>query len=104
MTGVQTCALPIYHANCPDGFGGAYAAWKKFGKDAEYIPVKHGNPVPDGLSDACVYLIDFCYPKEIMDSIVSGAASVTILDHHLGMKDVVESMRSEEHTSELQSH
>src|SRR3989344_3757446 len=36
----------LYHGGCPDGFGGAYAAWKKFGNMAEYIPLKHGKPAP----------------------------------------------------------
>ena len=27
----------IYHDQCRDGFGAAYAAWKKFGDDASYI-------------------------------------------------------------------
>ena len=36
----------LYHADCPDGFGGAYAAWKKFGDTAEYIPVKYGRTPP----------------------------------------------------------
>jgi len=84
--------LILYHAHCPDGFGGAYAAWKKFGDGAEYLPVKHGNPPPEDLSGAHVYLIDFTYPKDIMDTIVTEATSVIVLDHHLGVKDVVESM------------
>lgn len=80
----------LYHGGCPDGFGGAYAAWKKFGDTVEYIPVKHGKPLPEGLPDRDVYIIDFCYPKEIMDELSKIAKSVTVLDHHLGMKEVVE--------------
>lgn len=82
----------LYHGGCPDGFGGAYAAWKKFGDEAEYIPVKHGKPVPDGLAGRDVYLIDFCYPKEAMDGLLEIARSVTVLDHHLGIREVVEAM------------
>lgn len=82
----------LYHGGCPDGFGSAYAAWKKFGDTAEYIPVKHGRPAPEGLAGRKLYFIDFCYPKEIMDTLISEAASVTVLDHHLGNRDVVESM------------
>src|SRR3989338_9515798 len=48
MNALKTAIL--YHANCPDGFGGAYAAWKKFGDSAEYIPVKHGKPIPENLT------------------------------------------------------
>lgn len=86
----------LYHGGCPDGFGGAYAAWKKFGDDAEYIPVKHGRPVPEGLAGRKLFFVDFCYPQDSMNSIVKTAASVTVLDHHLGNRDVVENMP--EHT------
>jgi oligoribonuclease NrnB/cAMP/cGMP phosphodiesterase (DHH superfamily) len=82
----------LYHGGCPDGFGGAYAAWKKFGDDAEYIPAKYGRPVPEGLAGKHLYFIDFCYTQDVMDEMVKIAASVTVLDHHLGSRDVVESM------------
>jgi len=79
----------LYHGGCPDGFGGAYAAWKKFGDTAEYIPVKYGNPVPEGLAGRDVYLIDFCYDdKSQMDEIARIAKSFTVLDHHKGAEEV----------------
>jgi len=82
----------LYHGGCPDGFGGAYSAWKKFGDTAEYIPVKYGNPVPEGLEGRMVYLIDFCYDdKTDMDKIASIAKSITVLDHHKGAESVVRS-------------
>lgn len=90
MRGSQT--LVFYHGDCPDGFGGAYAAWKKFGDSAEYIGLKHGKPLAYDISGKDLYFIDFCYPKDIMDDIVSKAASVTVLDHHEGMADVVKAM------------
>lgn len=82
----------LYHGNCPDGFGGAFSAWKKFGDTVEYIPLKHGRPAPEGLAGAHLYFIDFCYSKEVMDQIVADAASVTVLDHHEGVREIVESM------------
>ncbi|HQU08147.1 MAG: hypothetical protein B7X04_03945 [Parcubacteria group bacterium 21-54-25] len=90
MTDSRTVVL--YHANCPDGFGGAYAAWKKFGESAVYAPVKHGKEPPEGLDGAQVYLIDFCYSQEIMDDLLARAGQLVVLDHHLGVKDVVEAM------------
>jgi len=90
MNALKTAIL--YHANCPDGFGGAYAAWKKFGDSAEYIPVKHGKPIPEGLAGKKLYLIDFCYPKDDMNALVATAGSVTVLEHHEGMKEIVESV------------
>jgi len=82
----------LYHGGCPDGFGGAYVAWKKFGDTAEYIPAKHGSPVPEGLAGKRLYFIDFSYPQDLMNEILKTAESVTVLDHHLGTKEVVESI------------
>jgi uncharacterized protein len=82
----------LYHGGCGDGFGAAYAAWKKFGDTAEYIPVQHGRPAPVHLEGKAVYFVDFCYTREIMEPLIAAAKSVTVLDHHLGNRDVVESM------------
>ncbi len=84
----------LFHGDCPDGFGGAYAAWKKFGDAAEYMPVKHGRPVPLGLSGAHLVFIDFIYHQEDMERLEKEAASLVVLDHHEGVKDVVESMKN----------
>jgi uncharacterized protein len=90
----------LYHGSCPDGFGGAYAAWKKFGDAAEYIPL-HRNAAPaEGFGGAHLYFIDFCYPKEIMDRFVAEAASVTVLDHHEGVAEVVKSMPEYRYTND----
>ncbi len=86
----------LYHSHCPDGFGGAYSAWKKFGDRARYVPVQHGKPAPreelGDLSKSHVYFIDFCYPEEIMNEFVRDAGKVTSLDHHEGIREVVEKM------------
>lgn len=82
----------LYHGNCPDGFGGAYAAWKKFGDTAEYRPMSYGNPVPEDLAGARVYFIDFCYNQERMDAVKAVASTLTVLDHHEGVEEVSTSM------------
>src|SRR3989344_9072621 len=82
----------LYHADCPDGFGGAYAAWKKFGDTAEYIPVKYGRTPPVVEKGREIYFVDFCYPKNIMDAFAKDAKRLVVLDHHLGTRSVVESM------------
>ncbi|MBU1755226.1 hypothetical protein KKH81_03030, partial [Patescibacteria group bacterium] len=84
--------LILYHGNCPDGFSGAYAAWKKFGDTAEYLPLNRGGEVPDGVEGADVYMIDFTCTKPVMDEILARAASLVVLDHHMGVKEIVESM------------
>ncbi len=92
----------LYHGNCPDGFGGAYAAWKKFGDDAEYIGLFRDvpPPAPESFADAHLYFIDFCYPQEQMDSYVAHAQAVTVLDHHEGVEEVITRMPEYRYTSE----
>lgn len=74
--------MVIFHGDCPDGFGGGFAAWKKFGARATYLPQKHGNPLPRGLSGKEVYVIDFAYPKPLMQKLVRVARRVVAIDHH----------------------
>ena len=73
----------LYHANCSDGFGGAWAAWRKFGKQAEYIPVHHQVLPPNNLKNKEIYLIDFTYPLKILNKMIKENKRVTAIDHHV---------------------
>lgn len=74
----------IYHGNCYDGFGAAYAAWKALGASVNYIPALHGDPVPTITEPekAEVVIVDFSYPRAIMEDLRSKVKSLTVLDHH----------------------
>ena len=72
----------LYHANCYDGFGAAWAAWKLLSNNAIYIPVSYGNPPPEIAPDSTVYLLDFSYPPEVLLSLANRVYHLTILDHH----------------------
>lgn len=82
----------IYHANCPDGFGSAWAAWKKFGNKAKYIAAEHHTPPPAGLEGADLCLMDFNYPKDVTEELKKKVVSLTIIDHHVTAKDITESV------------
>ncbi len=73
--------LIIYHFPCHDGFAAAYCAWRKFGSDADYYPTNYGKDAPD-VRDRNVYILDFSYPKEIMEKIFATANRTVWLDHH----------------------
>lgn len=73
--------LILYHANCADGFGAAYAAWKHFKDNAEYVPVKY-DEAPPVVTDRDVYILDFSFPKPVMLDIIAKANFTTWLDHH----------------------
>ena len=82
----------LYHGGCPDGFGGAYAAWKKFGDSADYIPVRYQQPAPKNLEGKELHMVDFCYEQGQMNELLKSSKSLTVLDHHEGTREVVESM------------
>jgi hypothetical protein len=75
-------AIVLYHAFCADGFGAAWAAWKKLGASASYIPVQHGVPPPAIAPGSEVYILDFAYPRAEIESIRSRVASLRVIDHH----------------------
>lgn len=82
----------LYHSSCPDGFGAAFAAWKKFGDAAEYIPVSYGNPLPPNLAGKEVYIVDFSYDQpEAVEALKHTTKSVVVLDHHESNQMSVES-------------
>lgn len=81
----------LYHGKCPDGFGGAYAAWKKFGDGAAYLHADHGDAPPEGLEGREVYLVDFCYETaEEMDALARAAKRLVVLDHHESAREFAE--------------
>jgi len=73
----------LYHANCNDGAGSALAVWKKYGDTGhEYIPCQYGNPLPDGLENSDVVMVDFSGKKEEIRKLAQIADSILIIDHH----------------------
>jgi len=91
MTDKQIVVL--YHRKCPDGFGAAYAAWKKYGDMAEYIPVSYGDSMAEKLEGREVFMLDFCYelPGEI-ERLVATTKRLVVIDHHGSAKQLVESV------------
>lgn len=72
----------LYHANCPDGFGAAYAAWRALGDDATYIPVQYGQEPPEMEEMSNIYIVDFSYPRETLLRIGQEHNFVIVIDHH----------------------
>lgn len=72
----------LYHADCADGFGAAFAAWKVLGGQAAYLPVTHGEPAPDIPASARVAIVDFSYPRQQILEMRGRFADLVILDHH----------------------
>ena len=96
--------LVIYHANCADGFAAAFAAWLKIGDEAEYVPCQYGQITGDeegweklmakfadgGNLNRDVYILDFSFPRTIMDHLMECADKVVWLDHHASSRVMAE--------------
>lgn len=75
--------LILYHGDCLDGFSGAYAAWKKFGANAQYIPCRRGEEQIPDVTGKDVYIIDYSFDIKTMQRFLQKAPKVVALDHHV---------------------
>jgi hypothetical protein len=82
--------LCIYHAQCDDGFGAAWAVRHAFNAGAERLqdftgvdfwPAVHAGKVPDVVGRH-VLMVDFVYPAKTMEKLIDGCRSMLVLDHH----------------------
>ena len=72
----------LFHGNCQDGFGSAYAAWKKYGDSAFYISCHYGQPLPTYIPQgSTVFMIDFSGKREEMIE-WNNKYSFQVIDHH----------------------
>lgn len=74
--------IVIYHANCADGFTAAWCFWNIYRDSIPYYPGQYNNPPPDMINGRHVFLVDFSYPREVVESMLNEATSVTLIDHH----------------------
>ncbi|PIR07177.1 phosphohydrolase [Candidatus Jorgensenbacteria bacterium CG_4_10_14_0_8_um_filter_39_13] len=82
----------LYHADCPDGFGAAWAAWKKFKNKADYIAVEHQMPLPKGLKNKEIYIFDFSYSPTIFKKLIKNNKKLVVIDHHISAAADVKSV------------
>ncbi|NOQ89423.1 MAG: phosphohydrolase [Gammaproteobacteria bacterium] len=74
--------LCIYHGNCLDGFGAAWAVRYALGENVEFYKGIFQQSPPD-VKGRDIFLVDFSYKKEVLENMLETAASITILDHHI---------------------
>ena len=77
----STIDLVIYHSNCSDGTGAAWAAWKLLGDRAEYVAASHGESPPD-VRGRRVAILDFSYSNSVIKQMVKDADALVVIDHH----------------------
>lgn len=84
----------LYHGDCPDGFGGAWAAWKKFGSLARYVGLFDRRQLPMRIENKKeVYLIDWIYDNpKIMEELCRDNERVIGIDHHVSTEKIIKKM------------
>lgn len=94
----------LYHANCMDGLGAAWAAKAALPKletppvkdSIHLLPVNYGEPFPDlpGYDKAFIYILDVSYPAPVLKDVAArpDVTGVQVIDHHptadASLKDV----------------
>ncbi len=70
----------IFHGGCDDGFGAAWAVWRRW-PDVEFVPGIYGKD-PVDVRGKNVWLVDFSYKRPVMEQMCRDAFAVTVIDHH----------------------
>lgn len=78
----------LYHAQCTDGAAAMWAAWKKFGDNASYIPIGKSSKKQSNILDKCksaseIYMCDIMLDKEEILEILNSKVKIYFLDHHI---------------------
>lgn len=77
-----------FHADCLDGFGAAWAGWRRFGDAARYRPLHHGEAWrPEDVAGRDVFVLDFSFPPEELTAMARLARSLHQIDHHVSARD-----------------
>lgn len=70
----------IYHGNCADGFGAAWAVRQAI-PTADFYAATYQAPPPD-VTGKSVVMVDFSYKRPVLLDMAGKAESILILDHH----------------------
>jgi len=91
MNNAHSSVLCIYHGNCADGFTAAWAVRKALGNDVEFHAGKYGAAPPD-VAGKTVYIVDFSYPRDVLEAMAAVAQQIIVLDHHKTAKEALDGL------------
>lgn len=84
--------IVVYHDSCNDGFCAAWVVALSMPDDerraCRFVPARYGDPLPDGLANAEVMVVDFSYPLDLMENLFRRALTAWMIDHHLTSAEV----------------
>jgi len=97
LTKTDKKAFILYHDNCMDGFGSAWAFHmlaEHLYREVEYIPVSYGKLIPEQLVNVSqagaydVFILDFSYPCIDLKGLANHCmGNIHVIDHHKTAKE-----------------
>lgn len=73
----------IYHKNCSDGFGAAWAAHELLGSKAVYVPAQYDDiSFAFYLKNKTIAVLDFSFTEDQIEKIKANNNRICIVDHH----------------------
>ncbi|MFQ5698161.1 MAG: DHH family phosphoesterase [Myxococcota bacterium] len=88
LASTASAPLVLYHGDCIDGFGAAWAAWRRLRDRAEYREVHHDEAPPD-VDGRAVMILDFAYPRGTLLAMAEQASELVVIDHHKTARDAL---------------
>ena len=79
--------IVLYHADCHDGFGAAWAIQQAVLEQGSgmpiFVPVQYNKPLP-AIDYRCdlLFIVDFSLPRDQLDQLSALAGKIVIIDHH----------------------
>lgn len=83
--------LVIYHDPCSDGWCAAWQMWHFFKGEVELYPTQY-NQNPPEVTGREVYIVDFSYPRSVLELLHKQAESLLVLDHHVSAQKELEGL------------
>lgn len=80
----------IYHKECFDGFTAAWAVYQRY-PGATFLPAGYGDEAPD-VTGRSVIIVDFSYPREVLERMHAQAKYLRVLDHHVTAQAALEGL------------
>jgi len=93
----------IYHGGCIDGFTAAWVVWRKWGDDVRYVPMGHGDALPELTHDDHVLMVDFSLKRDALSLLSARVASLVVIDHHKTAADELSRIVVDQDRAEMSS-
>lgn len=91
----MTCEAPtvvVYHDNCADGFCAAWLIRANVSQKVRWVPATYGDGPPVVSEEDVLWVVDFSYPRDVLEELNRKCKGVVVLDHHKTAREQLEGL------------